>query len=62
MAKSGSERTKDWRDSLIRQGYKQKAFLLSPTAQAALARLAKFYGSERDAVEAVTIEADKRSR
>lgn len=39
MPKSGSERTKDWRDALIAQGYRQKAVLLSPDALNALERI-----------------------
>lgn len=61
MAKSGSERTTAWRAELVKQGYRQKAFLLSPAAQAALAALAKRYGSERDALETVVIKAAGRS-
>jgi len=50
--KTGSERTAAWRQSLIAKGYKQKIFLLSPAALAALAKAGKKHGSETAAVEA----------
>ncbi len=62
MAKTGSERTKAWRDGLLAQGYKQKLFLLSPAALKALAAKAKASGeSERDVIEGL-LTASKRSR
>lgn len=60
MAKTGSERTIDWRTKLIAEGYRQKGFLLSPKALAALAKLAKIDGSEREAVEAAIFDRAKR--
>ena len=39
MAKSGSERTKQWRAELVAQGYKQKALLLPPEALRDLKKL-----------------------
>jgi hypothetical protein len=57
---SATERAVSWRKERLAEGYKQKAFLLSPEAQAALKLLAKTHGSERDAIEAVTIQAAKR--
>lgn len=62
MAKSGSERTTAWRASLVAQGYRQKAFLLSPAALKALAALAKAdKKAERDVIEDMLTSA-KRGR
>jgi hypothetical protein len=52
MAKSGSQRTADWRDLLKKQGYRQKNFLLSPAGLADLAAARKRFDSETEAVEA----------
>jgi hypothetical protein len=38
---------------LIAEGWRQKAFLLSPAAQRRLAELAGIYGSEQAAIEAM---------
>ena len=52
MAKTGSERTKDWRAQLVAQGYKQKAMLLSPAALKALKKVRERFGkSDAEAVE-----------
>ena len=59
MTKTPSERTTAWRAALIARGYKQKAFLLSPEALAALREQAKVHGTERDAVEAALLSARK---
>ena len=49
MAKTGSERTKDWRAELVAQGYKQKAMLLPPKAVADIATIRKRFGLKSDA-------------
>lgn len=51
MAKSGSERTKAWRQALIDAGYKQKAMLLSPQALKDLAAARKRF----DVTDAETV-------
>jgi hypothetical protein len=58
MVKTPSQRTTEWRAALVAQGYRQKAFLLSPAALAALDELALIHGTARDALEAVLIAAN----
>jgi len=57
MVKTPSQRTAEWRAALVEQGYRQKAFFLSPAALDALADLARLHGSELDAVEAALLAA-----
>lgn len=45
--------TAAFRDKLKREGYKQLAFFLSPSAQARLDELVVTYGSKTKAVEAL---------
>lgn len=45
------KRATKWRKELIGQGYKQKAFLLSPQALKDLDKLKKEHGTELEAVE-----------
>lgn len=45
-----------FREAQKAAGYRQKAFMLSPGAQAALAKLAKKHGSETKALEALLAE------
>lgn len=49
MAKSGSERTMDWRAQLVAQGYKQKALLLSEQAIKDMATIKKRFDCASDA-------------
>lgn len=58
---SPTERAVSWRKERIAEGYKQKAFLLSPEAQSALKRLGSVHGSERDALENLLLRAAKRA-
>lgn len=52
MAKTGSERTKEWRAALVAAGYKQKAMLLSPQALKALKKVRdRFGGTDAESVE-----------
>jgi hypothetical protein len=53
MAKSGTERTIEWRKALIGQGYKSKTFLMAPATQKVLAAQKKRFGhaSELETIE-----------
>lgn len=48
MAKTGSQRTAEWREELKRQGYKQKAVLFRPQALKDLAAARKRYDLRSD--------------
>ena len=54
MAKTGSERTQQWREELKAQGYKQKAMLYPPQALKDLATIRKRFDLESD-VDAVAL-------
>lgn len=58
MAKTGSERTQDWRDELKRQGYRQKAMLLPPKTLKDIDRVRKRYGLKSDAEAVAKALAD----
>jgi hypothetical protein len=60
MATKASERVSAWRAERLAAGYRQKVFLLSPEALAALERLAEKHGTDRDAAEAALIAAARR--
>ena len=50
---TASQASASYRAKLKASGYKQKAFMLSPAAQEALAKLAAVHGSETKALEAL---------
>lgn len=57
-----SERAVSWRKEREAEGYKQKAFLLSPAALRALESLKGAGKTERDVVDDLLVKAVKRSR
>lgn len=60
---TATERAVSWRNEKLADGYKQKAFLLSPAAVKALAALAKSNGEpERDVVERLILFGKARSK
>lgn len=59
---SPTERAVTWRKERVAEGYKQKAFLLSPAALKALASLKVDGKTERDVVDDLLVRAAKRTR
>ena len=57
-----TERAVSWRKDRQAEGYRQKAFLLSPAALASLKALGTVYGSEREALEVLLARSAKRAR